>query len=101
MIICNHATGRSAIAKGARAYVVNPNIGNAGERVEIAVRSRGGRWINKWEDIGRLENFRFKKRAPENVLEKNLAERNGNLDLPESALPAILDAKKRREKAKG
>lgn len=30
------------------------------DRIEVLLRSRGGRWIEKWQDIRTLENFRVK-----------------------------------------
>ena len=60
VVQCNYAEPTSAAATGARAYLVRPNPGSGDERIVILVRSRGGRWIEKWEHIRRLENFRCK-----------------------------------------
>ena len=61
---CNYVVPVSAAAAGARAYLVRPNPGGGDDRIVILVRSRGGRWIEKWEDIRRLENFRCKTMPP-------------------------------------
>lgn len=57
---CNFTVPRNVAAVGARAYVTRPNPGSANERVEVLVKSRGGRWIQIWENIRYLENFRAK-----------------------------------------
>jgi hypothetical protein len=36
--------------------------------VPLLVRSRGGRWIEKWEAMRRLENFRVKTIPPDHPL---------------------------------
>lgn len=68
VVQCNYATAVSAVAAGARAYLVRPNPGGGNDRIVILVRSRGGRWIQKWEDIRRLKNFRPKTLPPEHPL---------------------------------
>jgi len=35
------------------------------EMAEVELRSRGGRWVEKWEATRRLENFRLKTIPPE------------------------------------
>lgn len=60
VIQANYAEATKYIAKGARVYVSNVNYGNGSERVLIVARSRGGRWVEKWESIKRLTNFRLK-----------------------------------------
>lgn len=64
VVQCNYAAPVSAAPAGARAYLVRPNPGNGDDRVVILVRSRSGRWVEKWEDIRRLENFRCKTLPP-------------------------------------
>lgn len=64
VVQCNYAEPVSAVATGARAYLVRPNPGAGDDRIVILVRSRGGRWIEKWEGICRLENFRRKTLPP-------------------------------------
>jgi hypothetical protein len=60
VIACNLTEGIAEASKGALAYVVLPNNGNGHDRIVILLRSRGGRWIRKWESIKRLSNFRVK-----------------------------------------
>ncbi len=59
-IQCNLTTAQSAAAKGARAYVVRTNPGWGHDRIVVLLRSRSGRWIEKWQDIRTLANFRVK-----------------------------------------
>jgi hypothetical protein len=68
VIQCNYAEGTKIAAEGARAYLVGTNPGNANDRVEVLVRSRGGRWVRKWEDVRRLVDFRVKTLPPEHPL---------------------------------
>jgi hypothetical protein len=65
VIACNYDSGRRAVAQGALAYVLPQLGGNLPERVRVLVRSRGGRWIEKWENVRRLVNFRLKTLPPE------------------------------------
>ncbi len=67
-IACNYAIATSASAKGSLAYVLNPNAGNGFERMKLLSRSRGHRWIEIWEPLARLENFRAKTISPEDSL---------------------------------
>ena len=64
-IVCNVAEPTKTARTGAFAYVTDPNRGNGGERVRLLLRSRGGRWIDKWEKATRLTNFRIKTIPPE------------------------------------
>lgn len=64
-IVCNYVEGTSYVAKGAKAYIVPWMGGNLPERIPVLVRSRGGRWIEKWESVRRLDNFRIKTLPPE------------------------------------
>jgi len=57
-IACNYAEATNVASVGAKAYICGFNVGNAGDRVRLVVRSRGGRWIEKWEDARRLTNCR-------------------------------------------
>ena len=68
VVQCNCAEGTSIAQAGARAYVVTSNPGWGQERIEILVRSRGGRWVRKWERTDRLTNFRGKTLPPEHPL---------------------------------
>ncbi len=68
VVQCNYAEGTGVAASGARAYVAQLNLGNANDRVVVLVRSRGGRWVEKWENTARLTNFRVKTLPPEHPL---------------------------------
>jgi hypothetical protein len=68
VVQCNYAVPVSTAAAGSRAYLVRPNPGGGDDRIVILSRSRGGRWIEKWEDIRRLENFRCKAIPPEHPM---------------------------------
>lgn len=61
-IACNYLECTSSVSKGALAYVVATS--GAAERINILVRSKGGRWIKKWESFKRLGNFRGKTIPP-------------------------------------
>ena len=65
-VACNYAIATKMVSLGSLAYLINENPGWGGERVQILARSRGGRWIRKWEASWRLHNFRFKTIPPEN-----------------------------------
>lgn len=65
VIACNYAVGTSEFRPGALCYVSLPNRGNNAESIRIRGRSRGGRWITKWEKAWRLINFRWKTLPPE------------------------------------
>lgn len=67
-LACNLAEQISEAAKGALAYVLWPNWGGGNDRLPLLIRSRGGRWIEKWESMRRLENFRFKTIPPQHPL---------------------------------
>lgn len=71
VVQCNYTEDISSVAQGARAYVVYPNEGWASERICVLARSRSGRWIEKWEDVRRLGNFRVKTLPPEHPLYSN------------------------------
>jgi hypothetical protein len=68
VIQCNYTEGTGVAAHGARAYVVRGNPGNANDRFVILVRSRGGHWVEKWENAGRLTDFRVKTLPAEHPL---------------------------------
>lgn len=58
-VACNYREATKAARKGARALVIaSSGAGMGYERVEVVARSRGGRLVQKWEDIRRLDNFR-------------------------------------------
>lgn len=60
---CNYTEGTKSVKCGAKAYVVIA-VG-VPDRVMVKVRSRGGRWIKKWESVARLGNWRRKTVPPE------------------------------------
>ncbi len=60
VIQCNLTTSQKTAAKGARAYAISTNPGGGADRIVILLRSRSGRWIEKWQDIRTLANFRVK-----------------------------------------
>jgi hypothetical protein len=64
VVQCNYTTSTKTIPPGARAYLVRTNPGNGNDRIVVLVRSRGGRWIEKWESIRLLKNFRVKTLPP-------------------------------------
>jgi hypothetical protein len=57
-IACNFRVPTKIVSKGALAFI-KWRVGD-GEAIRIVVRSRGGRWIEKYERIWRLTNFRVK-----------------------------------------
>jgi len=64
LIACNLRIARKEFAMGALAFVVLLNGGNGHESIQICGRSHGGRWIEKWERIANLMNFRSKTMPP-------------------------------------
>ncbi len=65
MIACNYSESCKTATKGSLAYVMGINPGWDNNRIPILSRSRGGRWIWKWESLKRLCNFRLKTIPPE------------------------------------
>lgn len=55
VIACNYAEATKIAKRGAKAFLIEPYDG---ERVELYVRSRGGRWVRKWEQHKRTCNWR-------------------------------------------
>lgn len=68
VVQCNYAQATKVAARGARAYVVLTNPGSGHDRIQVFARSRGGRWVLKWEPIRYLVNFREKTIPPEHPL---------------------------------
>lgn len=65
-IVCNYTESTKIVKAGSKAYVVHAYLGgNLPERVLVIARSRGGRWVEKWESLRRLGNFRLKTLPPE------------------------------------
>lgn len=57
-VACNYREDTKTVRKGARAYLAWTTGGNDYVDQQVRVRSRGGRWIQKWERAKRLTNFR-------------------------------------------
>lgn len=65
VLACNYREFTNVAAQGALAYVLLQFGGNLPDRVRVLVRSRGGRWVEKWESVRRLDNPRLKTLPPE------------------------------------
>jgi hypothetical protein len=65
VLVCNYAESTNVAGAGAKAYVLLQFGGNLPERVRVLVRSRGGRWVEKWESVRRLGNPRLKTLPPD------------------------------------
>jgi len=65
VVQCNYVAPTRIARSGARAYVVLTNDGGGHDRISVRVLSRGRRWIEKWEDVRVLGNFRPKTLPPE------------------------------------
>jgi hypothetical protein len=65
---CNLRQATKVFPAGARAYVVTNNPGWGHERIAILGRSHSGRWVEKWEPISRLRDFRVKTLPAEHPL---------------------------------
>lgn len=68
VIQCNVTHPTKTAVAGARAYVILTNHGSGHDRIEVLVRSRGGRWIEIWQNIRGLDSFRVKTLPPEHPL---------------------------------
>lgn len=68
VIQCNYTDGTNVASSGARAYVIGDDNGGGYERWRLLVRSRSGRWVEKWENAKRLNDFRLKTLPPEHPL---------------------------------
>lgn len=60
VVACNFAVATKIASKGSLCYVLLDNPGWGNNRIVVLVRSRGGRWVNQWERVDRLTNFRMK-----------------------------------------
>lgn len=69
VIACNLIEGISEASAGSLAYVLQ--IPGDPERIHLLLRSRSGRWIQKWESLKRLDNFRAKTLPPEHPLRRD------------------------------
>lgn len=93
VIQCNYTRGTNIASAGARAYVVLTNRGNGHERIAVLVRSRGGRWVEKWEDLRRLDAFRVTTLPPQAPLYEH--PRLEPFYDPDTALEQLVDAKRK------
>jgi hypothetical protein len=67
-MVCNLLVDIPSARKGSLCYVVLQNEGHDGDRLFLLIRSRSGRWIEKWEARTRLTNFRVKTIPRENPM---------------------------------
>jgi len=58
IVVANYQHGTKIAADGAKAFVLW--MTGSGESVEVVVRSRGGRWVQKYEQVKHLGNFRVR-----------------------------------------
>lgn len=65
VIQCNYLEATKVAPLGARAYVAATSPVAIYGRIVVLVRSHGGRWVQKWESLQRLGNFRVKVLPPE------------------------------------
>ena len=79
-IACNYTNDTSAVSKGSIAYVMGGNYGNGYERLDVLARSRGGRFIRRWEPITNLGNFRMKTIPASSSLYGRLLDGCGSVD---------------------
>lgn len=91
VIACNYAAPTSIATEGAKAYIIPQLGGNLPERVRVLVRSRGGRWVEKWESVRRLDNFRLVTLPPEHP--RYADERLGLGDMDDERLGRLMRAK--------
>lgn len=87
VVVCNYAAATNIASAGAKAYVIPQLGGNLPERVRVLVQFRGGRWVEKWENMRRLDNFRLKTIPPEHP--KYTDERLWTADPEESLRRAV------------
>jgi hypothetical protein len=73
-IACNLEKAESSAVRGALAYIVTL----AHERARVLVRSRGGRWIEKWVAIKNLGNFRLRTIPKESPIHDRLPDYSGS-----------------------
>lgn len=98
VVQCNLTETTNIAPAGARAYVVLTNPGGGHDRIQVLVRSHGGRWVEKWENMRRLADFRVKTLPPEHPLYAN--ERIWDYD-PDGTAATLNEAKRRHSAAPG
>jgi hypothetical protein len=65
VVQCNLRETTKIYPAGAKAYLVRGNPGNGHDRIVVLGRSHGGRWVEKYERIDNLRDFRAKTLPPE------------------------------------
>lgn len=68
VVQCNIAAPTKVATRGSRAYLVRLNPGGGDDRIVVLVRSRGRRFVQKWENIKNLTDFRVKTVPPEHPM---------------------------------
>lgn len=66
VVQCNTVRPTSASSAGARCYLIC-HAGN-GDKVEVLVRTRSGRWADVWKHVRDLRDFRVKTLPPAHPL---------------------------------
>jgi hypothetical protein len=84
-VACNVAATKSYASRGAIAYLMRLS----GDRAKVLVRSRGGRWIQRWTKIAGLANFRFKTVPVGHSLQDQIGQAMSAKYLTEADLAAL------------
>jgi hypothetical protein len=70
-VTCNYREGTNVARSGGKAYLADWHWSGGGyERVRVVARSRGSRWVTKWEPLKRLKDFRSTTIPPEHPMYK-------------------------------
>lgn len=96
VIQCNYLETTRVAPLGARAYVAASSPVAIYGRIVVLVRSHGGRWVQKWENLQRLGNFRVKVLPPEHGHHRDERIRTFTDDAAAQFLAAINTAPKPR-----
>jgi hypothetical protein len=64
-IACNAIDDESEYSRGSLAFIITAT---GSECLKVLIRSRGGRWIDKWMSPCSLANFRYKTLPPSHPL---------------------------------
>jgi hypothetical protein len=59
VIACDYALSTRGVAKGSIAYVLDSNPGGGNSTLPVLVQTPKGKWVNRWEPIICLSNFRL------------------------------------------
>ena len=79
-VACNYAAGTKIARTGARCYLLW-RAGGDNRKCQVLAKSRGGRWVIKWEPIVMLDHFRF-VRVPEARGEFKILKERGAAAVP-------------------